>query len=107
MNNSRLTTHKSFKVVEISKDRIDHVLALSPTYEYRDGERYLIDSGKKVSSIKEIRLIDLQGNELVFPNISECARVLDEDRKRIARYVNQDKIFVCKNNKNNKYYVKK
>lgn len=107
MNNSRLTTHKNFKEIEISKDRIDHVLSLSPTYEYRNGERYLINSGKKVSSIKGIRLIDLQGNELVFSNISECARALNEDRKRVARYVNQDKLFVCKNNKNNKYYVVK
>ena len=107
MNNSRLSTHKNFKEVEISKDRIDNVLSLSPAYEYRDGERYLISSGKKVSLIKEIKLIDLQGSELVFPSLSECARVLNEDRKRIARYVNQDKLFVCKNNKNNKYYVVK
>lgn len=107
MNNSRLTTHKNFKEVEISKNRIDHVLSLSPAYECRDGERYLIASGRKVSLIKEIKLIDLQGNESVFPNISECARVLKEDRNRIARYVNKDKLFVCKHNKNNKYYVVK
>lgn len=79
---------------------------MSPAYEYRDGERYLIASGKKVSLIKEIKLIDLQGNELVFPTINECARVLNEDRNRIARYVNKDKLFVCKYNKNNKYVMK-
>ena len=104
MNNSRLTTHKNFKVVEISKDRIDHVLSLSPLYEYKDGERYSIDSGKRVSSIKEIKLIDLQGNELVFPNISECDRSLNEHRNKLSKYVNQDKLFVCKHN-NQKYYV--
>jgi len=107
MNNSRLSTHKNFKEVEISKDRIDNVLSLSPAYEYKDGERYLISNGRKVPRIKVIKLIDLQGLELEFSTLIECARFLNEDRNRIAKYINQDKLFVCKNDKNKKYYVVK
>ena len=41
MNNSRLTTHKNYKQVEISSDRINQVLSSPSIYEYKEGARYV------------------------------------------------------------------
>lgn len=40
----------------------------------------------------------------MFDSLVECGRFLNEDRKRIARYVNKDKLLICNNNQ---YSVKK
>lgn len=49
MNNHRLSTHISYNVVEIPKDRIDQVLSIEPIYAYNeeDGYRYNRVTGKK------------------------------------------------------------
>ena len=49
MNNHRLSTHRSYNVVEIPKDRIDQVLSIEPIYAYNeeDGYRYNRVNGKK------------------------------------------------------------
>ena len=106
MNNHRLSTHNSHQIIEISKDRIDHVLSLEPVYEYsEDGYCFNKVTGKKVAVKCKVVLIDPEGNEeLVFSSIVECGRYLNEDRKRITRYINKDKVLVCHNGK--KYYVK-
>ena len=50
-------------------------------------------------------LIDPQGaEELIFSSIIECARYLNEERHRVARYINKDKVLKCDKGKN--YYVK-
>jgi hypothetical protein len=49
MNNNRLTTHKNYKQVEISSDRINQVLSSPSVYEYKDGARY-VSGGIKISS---------------------------------------------------------
>lgn len=42
--------------------------------------------------------------ELIFSSIIECAKYLNEDRNRVARYKNSDKVLKCHNGKN--FYVK-
>ena len=60
---------------------------------------------KKVSVIRGVVLIDPQGaEELIFSSKIECAKYLNEDRNRVARYINKDKVLKCHNGKN--YYVK-
>ena len=60
---------------------------------------------KKVPVKREVVLIDPQRKEeLVFSSVVECGRYLNEDRKRIARYINKDKVLVSHIGK--EYYVK-
>lgn len=69
------------------------------------GYRYNKISGKKVPVKREVVLIDPQRKEeLVFSSVVECGRYLNEDRKRIARYINKDKVLVSHIGK--EYYVK-
>lgn len=103
MNNSRLTTNKNYKLVEISEDRIKYVISSPPVYEYIDGDRYKA-SGQKVPVRGQVTLIDQEGKEQVFNSLVECGHFLNVDRKRIARYTNKDKLLICNNNK---YYVKR
>lgn len=107
MNNHRLSTHKSYNVIEITKDRIDQVLSLKPIYAYNEeeGYRYNLLTGNKVSVRRGVVLIDPQrAEELIFSSTIESAKYLNEDRKRVTRYINKDKILKCHNGKN--YYVK-
>jgi hypothetical protein len=108
MNNNRLTTGKNNNLsLDISKERINHVLSLSPIYAYNEeeGYRYTISTGKKVGVRLHVKLIDPEGNELVFSSLVDCGKYLNEDRKRIARYLNTNKLLVSKHNPRNKYYV--
>lgn len=108
MNKNRLTTGKNNNLsLDISKERINHVLSLSPIYAYNEeeGYRYTISTGKKVGVRLDVKLIDPEGNELVFSSLVDCGKYLNEDRKRIARYLNTNKLLVSKHNPINKYYV--
>ena len=50
-------------------------------------------------------LINSQGaEEYQFSSIIECAKYLNEDRQRVARYINKDEVLKCHNGNN--YYVK-
>jgi TRAP-type uncharacterized transport system substrate-binding protein len=71
MNNSRLTTNKNYKLVEISEDRIKYVISSPPVYEYIDGDRYKA-SGQKVPVRGQVTLIDQEGKEQVFNSLVEC-----------------------------------
>lgn len=95
MNNSRLTTHKTHKVVEISEDRINSVLSSPPVYVIKDGARYTI-SGSRVPTRSSVTAIDEGGNQQVFDTIIECARTLEVDRKRLVRYANTGKLLRSK-----------
>lgn len=69
MNNNRLTTGKNNNLsLDISKEIIKNVLSLSPIYAYNEeeGYRYTISTGKKVGVRLDVKLIDPEGNELVF-----------------------------------------
>ncbi len=60
---------------------------------------------KKVPVKRGVVLVYPQGiEEFIFSSIVECGNYLNEDRKRIFRYINKDKVLVCRNSK--EYYVK-
>jgi hypothetical protein len=104
MNNSRLTTHKEYKIVEIDEERIHAVLSAPSLYEFKNGMRYKIGKDVPFRSKGNVYLIDSKGNTQVFKYISECARTLGVSETTVSRYINKDKLLICNNNE---YYVKR
>ena len=104
MKAKRLSTRKDNRLVEISEDKIKSVLFSPAIYEYKDGHRVKIGSNFRVSRRAKIFLIDLEGKQKEFNSLAELSRFINIDRKKLGKYINKEKLFICGNNL---YYIKK